>query len=87
MGTKWHREDVYIGIRFRAEVVGKPKGEEWWPGATKDPMTAPGFGRCHSDEQINAAARKVLEGKPVEWFLERIIEIEEIEEDETEDDQ
>ena len=81
MGTKWHREPVILGISFRAELVGRPKGEELWPGSTKDPTMIPEFARFHSEEQIEAAARKVLKGKPVEWFLERIDIIEIIEEE------
>jgi|TARA_Y100000310_G_scaffold338657_1_gene428971 hypothetical protein len=73
---KWHREVVTLGIEFDAEVVGLPRGEELWPGSSRDEDFKSGFGRYHSVGQIEKAARKALKKKPMEWLLERITLVE-----------
>ena len=73
MGTKWNRQKIKVCIELEAEVVGKPKGQELWPGsAKKGGGFLPGFGRNHSSDQILKAVRKVIEENPVEWLLERV---------------
>ena len=53
MGTKWNRQKIKVCIELEAEVVGKPKGQELWPGsAKKGGGFLPGFGRNHSSDQI-----------------------------------